>query len=61
MRLHRHQVGKARRWHSVRARHDEAWDWCAHQQELGRHLTLRRHPEAALQATRRQLKLEGAH
>ena len=38
MRLHRHQVGRVSRWHSVRARHGRVWDWCAHREEVVRHL-----------------------
>jgi len=50
MRLHRHQVGKAVRWHSVRARHDDAWDWCAHQEEVEQHLARKRSEQEPMSA-----------
>jgi hypothetical protein len=59
MRFHRHQVGRTSRWHSVRVRHQDVWDWCAHQEELERHLVWRRR-EATSVRTSRALKLEAA-
>ncbi|MFB3883166.1 MAG: hypothetical protein ACE149_18005 [Armatimonadota bacterium] len=49
MRVHRHQVGKTNRWHSVRVHHDEAWDWCAHHEEIEHHLLGRRHMSRRLE------------
>lgn len=43
MRFHRHQVGRTGRWHSVRQRHEDVWDWCAHREELERYQLSRRH------------------
>jgi hypothetical protein len=34
MRWHRHWLRNHPRRHSVRVRHTQAWDWCAHQEEL---------------------------
>jgi hypothetical protein len=60
MRLHRHQVGRTNRWHSVRAHHDDAWDWCAHHEEVEHHLIVRQHEhQSASQGD--QLKLHAAH
>ena len=59
MRLHRHHVGSAVRWHSVRLRHQDMWDWCAHHEEVER----RPHPQrrSTLSLTRDQtLKLRAA-
>jgi len=47
-------------WHSVRVRHAQVWDWCAHQEEVERHLQQRRRLAALLHA-RRHWKLEAAH
>jgi hypothetical protein len=59
MRLHRHQVGRAERWHSVRVRHERLWDWCAHHEEIERYLSRRRRLKQLAGATR-HLKLEAA-
>lgn len=57
MRLHRHRLGKANHWHSVRARHDSAWDWCAHHEEVEQHLEERRHTrERVVQVQRLELQ-----
>ncbi len=42
MRLHRHLIRRSVRWHSVRVRHEEVWDWCAHREEVERHLQRQR-------------------
>jgi len=53
MRRHRHMVSvveshstgrtsRAVRWHSVRVHHEDVWDWCAHHEEVIRHLQARR-------------------
>jgi hypothetical protein len=60
MRLHRHQVDTTNRWHSVRAHHDDAWDWCAHHEEIEHHLSLHRHAPAHVSAGE-QPKLQAAH
>ena len=60
MRLHRHQVGREKRWHSVRARHESAWNWCAHHEEVTRHLSHRRRDSDPMRASK-QLGLQPAH
>ena len=60
MRLHRHQTGKASSRHSVRLRHDHVWDWCAHHEEVQRHLQRRRRLAALFRADR-ALQLKVAH
>jgi len=60
MRFHRHQVGRTRRWHSVRTRHEEVWDWCAHHEEIERHLSRAQRPGENLGAGK-QLTLQSAH
>jgi len=60
MRFHRHQVGRTSRWHSVRARHDDVWNWCAHHEEIERYLSRHRQAEDALSASKR-LTLQAAH
>jgi hypothetical protein len=60
MRLHQHQVGGTNRWHSVRAHHDDAWDWCAHHEEIERHPCIRRGAHDRIQVGE-QLELEAAH
>jgi hypothetical protein len=60
MRLHRHRVEGADRWHSVRVRHDDAWDWCAHQEEIERHLSEGRKLRQS-QSTSKEFKLQAAH
>ena len=59
MRIHRHQVGRMNRLHSVRAHHGEAWDWCAHREEIEHHLVTRRHHHHRLELSE-QLKLQTA-
>ena len=59
MRLHWHRAGRTNRWHSVRAHHDDAWDWCAHHEEVERHLSIHRRAHDRIQ-TGTQLKLEPA-
>ncbi len=60
MRLHRHQVGREKRWHSVRTRHDEnAWDWCAHHEEVMSHLSQRQCHANKLPVSK-QLRLQPA-
>ncbi len=60
MRFHRHQVGRADRWHSVRVRHEDAWEWCAHHEEIERHLTKRRKLRQSVSSSK-GLKLQAAH
>ncbi len=60
MRFHRHPVGSANRWHSVRVRHEDAWDWCAHQEEIESHLSKRRKLRQS-QSTGKEFKLQAAH
>ena len=59
MRTHRHQMGRANRRHSVRAHHDQAWDWCAHREEIEHHLVTQRHHYHRLELSE-QLKLQTA-
>jgi hypothetical protein len=60
MRWHKHQVGRALFLHSVRVRHKAVWDWCAHQEEVERHLQESRRAEGALRA-RKGWRLQAAH
>ena len=60
MRFHHHQAGRTSRWHSVRARHEDVWDWCAHHEEIECHLSGRQHSEDTLSASKR-LTLQAAH
>ncbi len=60
MRLHRHQIGRTNRWHSVRAHHDDAWDWCAHHEEVEHHPEVRRHDHERVTASK-QFLLQTAH
>jgi len=60
MRLHRHQMGRAELWHSVRTRHDEVWIWCAHQQEIECHHQQRRRHSGPFRV-RKEWKLQAAH
>ena len=60
MRFHRHQAGRTSRWHSVRARHDDVWDWCAHHEEIERHLLGHGQAEDTPSASER-FTLQAAH
>jgi len=60
MRLHRHLIGKTVRWHSVRLRHEEVWDWCAHREEVERHLDRPRRSPLSLRAAK-TFRLQAAH
>ncbi len=60
MRFHRHQVGRRSRWHSVRVHHEDAWEWCAHHEEIERYLARRRRNQEAVRASK-QLKVQPAH
>jgi len=60
MRFHRHQVGREKRWHSVRVRHEGAWDWCAHHEEVTRHPSQRQRASEPVSASK-QLRLQPAH
>ena len=60
MRFHHHQVGRTSRWHSVRARHDDVWDWCAHHEEVERYMARRRRSKDRLSASER-LTLQAVH
>ncbi len=60
MRFHRHLTGGANRWHSVRVRHEDAWDWCAHREEIERHLSERRKLKHLAVATK-DLRIQAAH
>ena len=59
MRFHRHQTGRTVRWHSVRMRHDEVWDWCAHHEEVERYLHRRRRLTVSLSRDK-SLRLQAA-
>lgn len=60
MRFHRHQVDRVTRWHSVRVRHNDVWEWCAHQEEVSRHLERRRRSPELMRAAK-GLKLQAAN
>jgi len=58
MRWHRHQVSTASHWHSVRMHHPDVWDWCAHHEEVERHVHERR--RLALLRLRRESRTQAA-
>jgi len=60
MRFHRHQVGRVGRWHSVRMRHHDVWEWCAHREEIMRRLERRRRSSHLTRAGR-HLNLQAAN
>ncbi len=60
MRFHHHQVGRTNRWHSVRVRHGNVWDWCAHHEEIERAQRERRRSSLGISAGK-QLNLQAAH
>jgi len=60
MRFHKHPVGRASRWHSVRVRHEQVWDWCAHHEDVDRYQRRRREVMTGPRS-RDGLKLQAAH
>jgi hypothetical protein len=60
MRLHKHQAGRTSNWHSVRRRHDSVWDWCAHHEEVEKHLQMQRRKALSV-PTHTGLKPQAAH
>ena len=60
MRFHRHQVGRTNRWHSVRVRHEDVWNWCAHHDEIEWAQRERRRRSLSVSAGK-QFKLQVAH
>ena len=60
MRLHRHQVGRVSRWHSVRVYHRDIWDWCAHHEEVECHQRQSRRFAPVIRV-RQSLKLHAVH